>query len=88
MGELISLYDDSLIYFPNIFFPLLSISATIASLFLIKVGILAKEKITIYVEKLEKNFRQIHLNKKTGTKIESLVRRIKNFLITISLIFL
>lgn len=89
MNELISLYNNSLIYFPNIFFPLLLISTIIAIFFLTKVGILAEEKIAIYVIKLKKIFKQIYINKKPTKKTGSSIKRIiKDILIISKLIFL
>lgn len=90
MNELVNLYNNSLIYFPNIFFLLLLIVGTIAVFFLTKVSILAKEKAEMYVKKLKKNIKQIHLNKKTSrVKTGSSISRIiKNILVIINLIFL
>lgn len=89
MNELISLYNNSLIYFPNIFFLLFLILGTIAVFFLTKASILIKEKAAVYVKKLEKNFKQIHINKKSRIKTGSSIKRItKNILIIINLIFL
>lgn len=89
MNELISLYNNSLIYFPNIFFLLLLILGIIAIFFLSEVSILAKEKAVIYVKKLKQNVKQIHINKKPRIKTGLSIKRIiKNILIIISLIFL
>lgn len=89
MNELISLYNNSLIYFPNIFFLLLLLLGIIAVFFLSKVSVLAKKKAALYVKKLKKNVKQIHINKKSRIKTGlSINRIIKNILIIINLIFL
>lgn len=89
MNELISLYNNSLIYFPNIFFLLLLILGTTAVFFLKKVSILVKEKAAVYVKKFKESVKQIHINKKPRIKIGLSIKRIiKNILIIISLIFL
>ncbi len=89
MNELINLYNNSLIYFPNIFFLLLLILGTTAIFFLTIVSILAKEKAVIYINKLKKNIKQIHINKKPRMKKGSSIKRIvKNIFIIINLIFL
>jgi len=89
MNELISLYNNSLIYFPNIFFLLLLILGPTAVFFLSKVSILAKKKAAVYIKKLKENVKQIHINKKSRIKTGLSIKRIiKNILIIINLIFL
>lgn len=90
MEELFFLYDNLLIYYPNIFFLLLLALLIVGSITLYNIAILANEKITNYLKEFKTYVKKIKIKIKKTPRIKTrfpLIKIIKNLLLIIILLF-
>ncbi len=89
MKELIYLYDNALIYYSNVFFPVLFLLFIVGSMALYHITILVNKKIISYIEKLKTYVEKKKIKKTSRTKIRFPLKNIiKNILFIIMLIFI
>lgn len=89
MEELFFLYDNLLIYYPNIFFLLLLALLIVGSITLYNIAILANKKIKNYLKEFKTYIKKIKIKKTPRIKTRfPLNKIIKNLLLIIVLLFI
>lgn len=76
MNAVISLYDNFLIYYPNVFFPAISVVGILALIFIIKFILQLGKKVRIIFKEINNDLGQ----KRIKIKKKSLIKFILNFL--------
>lgn len=79
MNSLINLYDNSLIYYPNIFFPLFLLFSILGIILLVIVSLLLVREFTKIYKEIRINLSKIKIKKRKGIKISTSKLTIKVF---------